>query len=149
MQKQVFVSYSHDSEEHMAWVKRFADDLQEKGGLLVLLDQDLPKGASLPRFMQQGLMMSDRVLVIGTPNYLKRSLDTGGVAFEESIISNEFMINIDTTKYYPILREGTFDTAFPPILAGRNGDDFTDDSKYQDKLQVVINEINGEHKEIK
>lgn len=149
MQKQVFVSYSHDSEEHMAWVKRFADDLQEKGGLLVLLDQDLPKGASLPRFMQQGLMMSDRVLVIGTPNYLKRSLDTGGVAFEESIISNEFMIDIDTTKYYPILREGTFDTAFPPILAGRNGDDFTDDSKYQDKLQVVINEINGEHKEIK
>ena len=89
----------------MAWVKRFADDLQEKGGFLVLLDQDLPKGASLPRFMQQGLMMSDRVLVIGTPNYLKRSLDTGGVAFEESIISNEFMINIDTTKYYPILRE--------------------------------------------
>ena len=66
MQKQVFVSYSHDSEEHMAWVKRFADDLQEKGGLLVLLDQDLPKGASLPRFMQQGLMISDRVLVIGT-----------------------------------------------------------------------------------
>ena len=149
MQKQVFVSYSHDSEEHMAWVKRFADDLQEKGGLLVLLDQDLPKGASLPRFMQQGLMMSDRVLVIGTPNYLKRSLDASGVAFEESIISNEFMINIDTTKYYPILREGTFATAFPPILAGRNGDDFTDDSKYQDKLQVVINEINGEHKEIK
>ena len=66
MQKQVFVSYSHDSEEHMAWVKRFADDLQEKGGLLVLLDQDLPKGASLPRFMQQGVMIFDRVLVIGT-----------------------------------------------------------------------------------
>lgn len=89
MQKQVFISYSHDSEAHMKWVRKFADDLQEKGNMIVLLDQDLPKGASWTRFMQQGLMMSDRVLVIGTPNYLARSLNTGGVAFEESIISSD------------------------------------------------------------
>ena len=132
----------------MAWVKKFADDLQEQGGISVLLDQDLPKGASWTRFMQQGLMMSDRVLVIGTPNYLQRSLATGGVAFEESIISNDYMIDIDTTKYYPILRKGSFQTAFPPILAGRNGDDFTDDARYSEKLQIVIDEINGQHKEL-
>ena len=148
MQKQVFISYSHDDEQHKAWVKQFADDLQEKGGISVLLDQDLPKGASLTRFMQQGLMMSDRVLVIGTPNYLQRSIATGGVAFEESIISNDYMMDIDTTKYYPILRKGSFSTSFPPILAGRNGDDFTDDSCYLEKLQIVINEINGEPKEL-
>ena len=143
MQKQVFISYSHDSDAHMKWVRKFADDLQEKGNMIVLLDQDLPKGASWTRFMQQGLMMSDRVLVIGTPNYLARSLNTGGVAFEESIISSDYMIDIDTTKYYPILREGTFPTAFPPILASRNGDDFTDDSKYEFNLNTVISEING------
>lgn len=148
MQKQIFISYSHDDVQHMAWVKQFVDDLQEKGGISVLFDQDLPKGASLTRFMQQGLMMSDRVLVIGTPNYRQRSLATGGVAFEESIISNDYMIDIDTTKYYPILRKGTFNTAFPPILAGRNGDDFTDDTQYNNKLQIVIDEINGEHKEL-
>lgn len=77
MQKQVFISYSHDNDAHMQWVRKFADDLQEKGNMIVLLDQDLPKGASWTRFMQQGLMMSDRVLVIGTPNYLARSLNTG------------------------------------------------------------------------
>lgn len=27
MSKILFISYSHDSEEHIAWVKKFADDL--------------------------------------------------------------------------------------------------------------------------
>ena len=148
MQKQVFISYSHDSEEHKAWVKKFADDLQTKGGISVLLDQDLPKGASFTRFMQNGIILSDKVLVIGTPNYKNRSLSSGGVSYEGSIISADYMNDIDPTKYYPILRAGSFMTAFPPILAGRNGDDFTDDSKYEDKLKIVIEAINGEENAI-
>ena len=148
MQKQVFISYSHDSEEHKAWVKKFADDLQTKGGIRVLLDQDLPKGASFTRFMQNGIILSDKVLVIGTPNYKNRSLSSGGVSYEGSIISADYMNDIDTTKYYPILRAGSFMTAFPPILAGRFGDDFTDDSKYEDKLKIVIEAINGEENAI-
>lgn len=128
----------------MQWVRKFADDLEKYGEFMILLDQDLPKGASWTRFMQQGLLMSDRVLVIGTPNYRQRSLDTGGVAFEESIISSEYMLDIDTTKYYPILRSGSFSDSFPPILSSRNGDDFTDDSKYDANLERVIAEINEE-----
>ena len=137
MTKVVFISYSHDSEEHKAWVRKLADDLSALGDFEILLDQYMPKGYSFTRYMELGLAKSDKVLVIGTPQY-KQKAETGkGVAFEESIISAEMMNDIDTTKYYPILRSGTFETSFPPILQGRNGDDLTDDSQYD----VVIKEI--------
>lgn len=142
MQKVIFISYSHDNDAHMQWVRNFARDLEKYGEFSILLDQDLRKGASWTRFMQQGLMKADRVLVIGTPNYKQRSLNSSGVSYEESIISSDFMSNIDTTKYYPILRSGSFIDSFPPILASRNGDDFTDDTKYLANLQRVISEIN-------
>lgn len=143
MPKTIFISYSHDNPEHMKWVKKFADDLKEKGNLNVLIDQDLPKGMSLTRFMEIGIEIADRVLVIGTETYKVKSSSNSGVAFEESIISTDVLNDIDTTKYYPILRSGTFKTSFPSILSGRNGDDIRDDSKYEDVLKVIIDEINN------
>lgn len=143
MAKTIFISYSHDNAEHMAWVKKFADDLKSKGGITVLLDQDAPKGMSLTRFMELGIEMAERVLVIGTENYKSKSMKGGGVAFEESIISSDFLNDIDSTKYYPILRSGTFKESFPPILSSRNGDDMSDDSKYEEMLKVIIEEINN------
>lgn len=145
MAKTLFISYSHDSEEHQAWVKRFADDLASVGGFTVLLDQNLPKGASFIRFMELGISVADKVLVIGTPGYKSKAVSGKGVAFEEAIIGSELMRDIDSTKYYPILRCGTsFEESFPPILHGRNGDDMRDDSKYADTLKVIVDAISNE-----
>ena len=135
--KTIFISYSHDSEEHKAWVKKFADDLERIGGFEILLDQNLPKGTSLTRFMEYGLRVADKVLVIGTPQYKQKTEVGKGVAFEESIISADLMQRIDTTKYYPILRVGSFEQSFPPILQSRIGDDITDDTKYD----LIVKEI--------
>lgn len=144
MGKIVFFAYSHDDEEHMAWVKKFADDLSRLGNFEVLLDQDQPKGSSLTRFMEIGLERADKVLIIGTPEYKQKSEAGQGAAFEGSIISTELMHNIDSTKFYPILRSGTFETSFPPALQGRIGDDLSDDSDYEKKLQTVVNSILNE-----
>lgn len=105
----------------------------------VLIDQDLPKGLSLTRFMGIDIEIADRVLVIGTETYKVKSSLNSGVAFEESIISTYVLNDIDTTKYYP----GTFKRSFPSILSGRNGNDIRDDSKYEDVLKVIIDEINN------
>ena len=144
MEKILFISYSHDNEEHMAWVKRFADDLNRLGNFEILLDQDQPKGSSLTRFMEIGLERADKVLIIGTPEYKQKSEAGKGAAFEGSIISTELMHNIDTTKFYPILRSGTFETSFPPALQGRIGDDLSDDANYEKKLQTVVDSILNE-----
>ena len=139
--KTVFISYSHDSEEHKSWVKKFAQDLRKTGNITVLYDQDLPKGTNLTRFMQNGICSADRVLVIGTPTYKQKSLRSSGVAYEEAIIGADIMNDIDTTKYYPILRNGSFKDSFPNSLASRIGDDLSDDTQYQTKLNDVINSI--------
>ena len=62
MTKILFISYSHDSDEHMAWVKKFADELAVLGDFEILLDQNLPKGYPFPRFMEKGLANADIVL---------------------------------------------------------------------------------------
>lgn len=145
MAKTLFISYSHDSEEHKAWVKKFAEDLASIGGFTVLLDQNLPKGASFTRFMELGINVADKVLVIGTPDYKKKAVSGNGVAFEEAIIGSELMRDIDSTKYYPILRRGgSFEESFPPILHGRNGDDMRDDTKYIETLKEIVNSIANE-----
>ena len=144
MPKTLFISYSHDSAEHKSWVKKFADDLATRGGFDVLLDQNLPKGYPLTRFMEQGLVNSDKVLIIGTPQYKQKSEAGKGVAFEGSITSTELMQDIDTCKYYPILRSGSFESSFPVSLQGRGGDDLSDDKLYEEKLQEVIDSIENE-----
>lgn len=144
MAKTLFISYSHDSKEHMDWVKQFACDLEALGDFEIYLDQNLPKGLSFTRFMEVGIANADKVLVIGTPEYKRKAEAGKGVAFEEAIISTELMLDIDTLKYYPILRAGSFDTSFPPILQGRNGDDLTNDNEYKDKLQIIADSILNE-----
>ena len=141
--KAIFISYSWEEEEHQAWVKKFSDDLQTRLGnnYEVLLDQNLPRGFPLTRFMEIGLEDSERVLVIGTPTYKKKSRDGKGVAFEHTIISSEIFNIIDTTKFYPILRKGSFVDSFPLALRGRIGDDFTKDTYYEKNLQTVVNAI--------
>lgn len=128
----------------MDWVKQFACDLEALGDFEIYLDQNLPKGLSFTRFMEVGIANADKVLVIGTPEYKRKAEAGKGVAFEEAIISTELMQDIDTLKYYPILRSGSFDTSFPPILQGRNGDDLTNDEEYKDKLQIIADSILNE-----
>lgn len=144
MSKILFISYSHDSEAHKAWVKKFANDLENLGDFEVLLDQNMPKGFPLTRFMEKGMTSADKVLVIGTPMYKSKAESGKGVAFEESIISTELLHDIDTIKYYPILRSGTFETSFPIALQGRIGDDMSDDAKYNLTLQAIADSITNE-----
>lgn len=92
--------------------------------------------------MELGINVADKVLVIGTPDYKKKAVSGIGVAFEEAIIGSELMRDIDSTKYYPILRRGgSFKDSFPPILHGRNGDDMRDDTKYFETLKEIVNSI--------
>lgn len=142
--KVVFISYSHDSDDHKKWVKKFADDLEKFGGFEILLDQNLPEGYPLNIFMQKGIVIADKVLVIGTPKYKEKSQSGQGAAFEGSIISTNLMQNIESCKYYPILRSGTFETSFPEYLQGRKGVDLRDNSDYSNKVQEIVNSLSNE-----
>ena len=140
----VFISYSWDSKEHKAWVRKLADDLVSKYGIFVLGDFYNRLGEDVVHFMPKGIEVSDRVLIIGTPKYkIKSEQKKGGVRYEDHVIRMELYHNMDTLKFIPILREGDFETVFNPLVEPKGGADFRDESSYDENLRIVAMDIWG------
>lgn len=142
----VFISYSWDDEEHKKWVKKLSDDLRTKYDIYTLLDQYNFGGQDIVEFINRGLAKADRVLMIGTPTYKSRA--EGGVGtgskYEGSIINAVLYRNTDTLKFIPLLRRGNgYSDSFIDIISTRNGYDFRDDSKYEERLKEVADDIFG------
>ena len=140
--KSVFVSYSYDNHDHEMWVKHFVDVLKARG-VKVAFDKDLPYGSDIPSFMVNGISESEVVLIIGTPEYMVkvRASQTTGAKFEGVVITNSLMNDIATTKFVPILREGTYHTSFPMLLEHRKGIDFTNDSMFDAMIEELLDKV--------
>jgi hypothetical protein len=133
----VFISYSWDSQEHQDWVLKLANDLMERYGIPVLLDQyELGAGRELAYFMETSIQKADKVLLIMTPNYQARAAKrTGGVGFEYSMISQGmYASQVESDKFIPVLREGTADSSCPMYVKGRVYHDMRDSSHYESQL---------------
>lgn len=137
--KSVFISYSYDNHSHEQWVKHFVDTLKANG-VKIIFDKDLPYGSDLSSFMVRGIQDAEVVLVVGTPTYLQKTQqsETNGVRFEDVIITNSLMANIDANKFIPILRQGTYGNAFPLLLSHRKGIDFSEDNKFDEKIKELL-----------
>ena len=53
---QIFISYSHDSLDHKAWVLKLATDLRSNGVDASLDQWDLVPGQDVAVFMQKGIL---------------------------------------------------------------------------------------------
>ena len=140
----VFVSYSWDSQEHQEWVLRLSADLREKYRVYTLLDKYNRGGQELTEFMRNGLKRAHRVLIIGTPEY-KKKIDrtSGGAKFEDQVITIELYHEMDTHKFIPVLREGSFSESFSKLIETRVGYDMSNDAQYDQKLQELAADIWG------
>lgn len=140
----VFISYSHDSEEHKAWVFELASALV-KNGIDAILDQwDIRLGSNLTQFMEQGLSGSDRVLVICTDNYNEKANGSrGGVGYEKNILTAQLLYNQDTTKFIPCVRGATTTIKTPLCLASRAYIDFSDDARFDGVFDELLRELHG------
>ena len=137
--KSVFISYSWDNHEHEEWVRYFVNTIKNHG-VKTYFDKDLPYGADIPAFMQKGITEADVVLVIGTHNYFAKiqSAKATGVRFEDSVITDALASDVDSTKFIPILRQGSFDTSFSKLLEHRKGIDFSDDIKFDENINELL-----------
>ncbi len=119
----VFISYSHDSEQHKASILALADRLCREG-LDCTIDQYIngfpPEGWQ--RWMETQIENADFVLVVCTPLYLKRyrGLDDDGgrgVTFEGVVISQTlYDAYYRNTKFVPVLPDdGDFDNVPLPL----------------------------------
>jgi tetratricopeptide (TPR) repeat protein len=116
----VFISYSHDSQEHADRVLALSDRLRA-GGIDCILDQyqdSPPEG--FPRWMDRQIRAADFVLMICTPTYYRRVMgdeepDKGhGVAWESTLIY-QYIYNegASNTRFIPVLLEAAHESAIP------------------------------------
>lgn len=144
MPPKVFVSYSHDDDEHKAWVLNLAERLVQKGIEIVLDQWDMQLGSNLPTFMEQGMTVADRVLVICTDNYNRKSNEgRGGVGYEKNILTGELLQDQSTSKFIPCIRGVSTDSKTPTCLSGRLYIDFSYDETFEDQLEELLRELHN------
>jgi hypothetical protein len=140
----VFISYSHDSKEHKAWVTTLATDLRSNGVDVVLDQWDLSLGQDVAAFMQRGVAASDRVVMICSDEYVKKAdAGVGGVGYERLIITSEVVENIDTKKFIPIIRGNPSSLKVPRCIGPRLYVDFSHDEDYAARLEEILREIHN------
>lgn len=138
----VFISYSHDSDEHRQWVYQLACRLVENGIETILDQWDVQLGSNLVAFMEGGLSNADRVLVICTDSYNKKSNEgIGGVGYEKCILTAELFLNQGSTKFVPCIRSVSGQAKTPVCLGGRTYIDFSDDTNFDLNLKHLIHEL--------
>jgi hypothetical protein len=140
----VFVSYSHDSEEHKAWVLRLATDLRKNAVDTTLDRWDLSLGQDIATFMQRSITESNRVILLYTETYVKKAeAGSGGVCYERLIVTAELVQNIDTKKFIPVIRNNPGANKVPRFLGARFHIDFSIDAEYPANLTQLLREILG------
>lgn len=139
-----FISYSHDSSPHKQWVAEFASRLRHNGVDVILDQWDLPPGGDAARFMEEGVSGASRVLVICTPEYVRKANEgTGGVGYEKLIITAELVQNLGSTKFIPIIRQGDGPgpTTKPKFLGTRIHIDQRDGSLVEEEFEKLLREL--------
>lgn len=143
MSKKIFISYSHDSDGHKAWVTRLAHDLR-KLGVEVIYDQDLELGTDLAHFMEVSITQADRVLMICSEQYVAKSNEMrGGAGYEKQIITGELLKNLKTTKFVPLIKQKKIIKTVPVFLSSRAYIDFSNEKSYEEKLQELYKDLSN------
>lgn len=137
----VFISYSHDSQEHKLWVLELATRLRSCGVDAILDQWDLGPGGDLPHFMEQSLSSSARILMICTERYVqKANAGVGGVGYEKMIVTAELMRQIDSTRVIPIIRQqGTY--FLPTFLSSKLYIDLSSQEQFETGFDQLLRDL--------
>lgn len=142
MVPKVFISYSHDSEEHKEWVLQLATRLRSNG-VDVLLDRwNLKLGSNLSAFMEHGLSASQRVICVCSEIYVKKANGgKGGAGYEKQIMSAEYLEDQNKDWVIPLIKNNTTDKKTPAFLGGRQYVSFEDPNLYESKYEELLRDI--------
>jgi hypothetical protein len=139
----VFISYSHDSQDHKKWVLQFATRLRSSGIDAVLDQWDLKPGDDLTHFMETHLSQSDRVIMVCSARYVnKANQGVGGVGYEKMIMTADLLGCIEAKKVIPVIRqEGTNDV--PVFIKTKLFLDFSRDDDFEFNYDELIRTLHN------
>ncbi len=138
----VFVSYSHDNDEHKKWVLEFSEKLV-KYGIDTILDQwDLDFGADTTKFMEDSIKCADKVLMICTECYVQKMNDReGGVGYEAVLATGNLIENLGTTKFIPVVRQDNSNSKLPTCMGSRKFVNFNDTKNYEEEFKKLAGQL--------
>lgn len=142
----IFVSYSWDTVEHKAWVRKLAEDLDAIHELSVTWDGfDLDETSDTNHFMESGLHEADYIFVVGTRRYAQKANQRkGGVGIETRMASSLNWEQLDKESKSRILILQREADGVPRYLYGRPYVDFSDPNGYQTGLNRLLEILRGE-----
>jgi len=145
IQPKVFISYSHDSEEHKDWVLQLATRLRSNGVDVILDRWNLKLGSDVASFMERELSKSNRIICVCSDNYVKKVNEgKGGAGYEKQIITAEYITDQNTNWVIPLIKNNLGDKKTPTFLAGRLYIPFDEplmyDTKYEELLRDLLDE---------
>lgn len=141
----VFVSYSHDTEEHKNWVLQLATRLRSNGVDIILDHWNTRLGSDLAIFMERGLSKSQRVICICSDNYLiKANSGKGGAGYEKQIMTAELIVDQNTDWIIPLIVNNTAKRKTPIFLGTRKYISFEEPKLYESKYEELLRDILGE-----
>lgn len=142
----VFISYSWESDEHKLWVRTLAERLTDNGVNARLDQWHIVPGQSLTQFMEIEAQSCDFALIICTMDYCKKSLNrTGGVGYEQQIISGNIAAGMPREGFIPIIRDGEFtpgpSCAVPAQFLGTFAIDMRKDEYVDQRIEELLRAI--------
>ncbi|WP_320127880.1 toll/interleukin-1 receptor domain-containing protein [uncultured Sphaerochaeta sp.] len=142
----VFISYSHDSEEHAGWVLKLSNRLRQNG-IDVILDAYTPLGSDLALFMEQGLNAAHRVICICSEPYnIKANAGKAGVGYEKRIISQELMQDSTIAWVIPVIRKNPSEKKTPTFLSSIKYISFENDLEFPQKYYELLQDLHQQKK---
>lgn len=139
---QVFISYSHDSDEHKNWIIQLSTRLRSNGVDVILDAWNTKLGSDLASFMEHGLSKSQRVICVCSDNYLnKANVGKGGAGYEKQIMTSELIIDQNTNWIIPLIINNSSDKKLPTFLGTRKYISFEDPKLYEAKYEKLLRDI--------
>jgi len=91
--------------------------------------------------MTNGLMRADRVLMVCTPNYVKKADEgKGGAETERMIVTAEYLENIDSNKVIPIIKRHG-EKSVPAFFGTKLYIDFSKQDEFESSFDNLLREI--------
>ena len=141
MGKQVFISYSHDDEEHESWVLKIATRLRSNGVDIILDQWNLKLGSNLALFMEKGLSDSHRVICVCSEEYVvKTNTAVSGAGYEKQIMTAELIKNQDTNWIIPLIKNNP-NKDIPIFLKGKRYIDFDERKFYETRYEELLRDL--------
>ena len=142
MEPKVFISYSHDSDEHKNWVLQLATRLRSNGVDVVLDSWNTRLGSDLASFMERGLSRSQRIICVCSEEYVKKANDgKGGAGYEKQIMTAELIEDQNTEWIVPLIVNNTSKKKVPTFLGARKYISFEDVLLYENKYEELLRDL--------